>query len=252
MNMVKKYQKGLSIVELMVALLLSSLLILGVTQIYLDNKRSHLFQKAQADNSDSARFALTFLDNELNKAGFRRRPDILFEEVFKSDNTNGFNAGSVASKITNGILIRYQAAHPGQTGCDGSEIDDIPDAPYVGIDAPILTAKLEFTDGQLKCEGETIVEGVADFKLLYAVGARSDAARSIDRYTETPQASEEIRGIKYDILLKSPNPNLAEASDNAIYSSWREQHYAEENPNPDNKHIYQVTSNTIIFRNATP
>lgn len=252
MNMIKNHQKGLSIIELMVALLLSSLLILGVTQIYIDNKRSYLFHKGQADNSDSARFALSFMDNELNRAGFRRRPDILFEEIFKADSTNGFLAGSVASKITNGILIRYQAAHPGQTSCDGSDITNIPDVPYVGIDAPILTAKLEFTGGQLQCQGEAVVEGVSDFKLLYAVGARSDASRSIDRYTDTPQAHEEIRGIKYDILFESPNSNIAETADNAVYSNWRKQHYAEENSTPEKKHIYQIASNTIIFRNATP
>lgn len=250
-TMNKRDQRGLSIIELMVALLLSSLLILGVTQIYLDNKRSHIFQQGQADNSDAARYSLAFLENELNKAGFRRRPDISFEEIFKADTNNGFPLRSIAAKIDNGIAIRYQAAHPEQTSCDGADIANIPDRPYVGIDAPVLIANIVFANGKLQCQGETIVEGIADYKLLYAVGERTDATRSIERYTNNPQPNEEIRGIKYDILFESPNPNASDAADNGIYQSWRKLHY-NDNAAPPKKNIYQIASNTIIFRNATP
>ncbi|MEN1592952.1 prepilin-type N-terminal cleavage/methylation domain-containing protein, partial [Pseudomonas aeruginosa] len=40
-----KMQKGLSMVELLVALAISSFLILGISQIYIDNKRNYLFQQ---------------------------------------------------------------------------------------------------------------------------------------------------------------------------------------------------------------
>lgn len=35
-------QTGLSMVELMITLLISSFLILGITQIYIDNKRNYI------------------------------------------------------------------------------------------------------------------------------------------------------------------------------------------------------------------
>lgn len=248
----KNKESGLSIIELMVALLLSSLLILGVTQIYIDNKRSYLFQQGQVDNSDAARFSAIFLENELNKAGFRRRPDIDIEEVFKADSSNGLQSGSVAAAITNGITYRYQASHPGLNSCDGAAIASIPSEPYVGISAPIKISKIQFADGALKCDGEIILEDVADFKLLYAVGARSDGGRVIKRYTSSPQATEEIRGIKYDILLASPSSNLTDIADNIVYSNWRKTHYDEDNATPPDRKIYQVASNTIIFRNITP
>ena len=40
-------QHGLSIIELMVALLISSFLIIGITQVYLDNRENTLFQQSQ-------------------------------------------------------------------------------------------------------------------------------------------------------------------------------------------------------------
>ncbi len=48
MNNRSRRQSGLSMIELLVALAISSFLILGITQIYLDNKRNYLFQQGQA------------------------------------------------------------------------------------------------------------------------------------------------------------------------------------------------------------
>ena len=36
-------QRGLSMIELLVALAISSFLILGITQVYIDNKRNYMF-----------------------------------------------------------------------------------------------------------------------------------------------------------------------------------------------------------------
>ena len=49
-------QAGLSLIELLIALAISSFLILGITQIYIDNKRSYNFQQSQAGNQENHRF----------------------------------------------------------------------------------------------------------------------------------------------------------------------------------------------------
>ena len=248
----KNKENGLSIIEIMVALLLSSLIILGVTQIYIDNKRSYLFQQSQIDNSDAARFAVIFLENELNKIGFRRRPDLGIEQVFNTDANDGLQSGQTAKAITDGIAYRYQASHPDLTSCDGKAINLIPSEPYVGINAAINVSRIVFEDGALKCDDETILDNIADFKLLYAVGARSDGGRTIKEFTENPQPSDEIRGVKYEILFASPSANLTDIKENVIYRDWRKRHHNEDNATPPDGRIYQVASNTIIFRNVTP
>ncbi len=47
MNNRSRRQSGLSMIELPVALAISSFLILGITQIYLDNKRNYRSSKAR-------------------------------------------------------------------------------------------------------------------------------------------------------------------------------------------------------------
>ena len=42
-------QNGLSMIELLISLAISSFLILGITQVYIDNKRNQVFQLAQSE-----------------------------------------------------------------------------------------------------------------------------------------------------------------------------------------------------------
>ena len=74
-RIIRTAQRGLSIIELMIALAISSLLILGVTQIYVDNKSNFFFQQGQSDNTENARYTLLILEEELRRVGYRIRPD---------------------------------------------------------------------------------------------------------------------------------------------------------------------------------
>ena len=76
-------QRGLSLVELMVALLLGSVLIIGVTQLFLDQKRHAQFQFGQLANQGNARFATHAIERLAARAGYRARPQAqIAEEAF--------------------------------------------------------------------------------------------------------------------------------------------------------------------------
>ncbi|GMG88579.1 PilW family protein [Biformimicrobium ophioploci] len=63
-------QRGLSIIELMVGLLLSSLLLLGVLQVFDGNSASSRMQNAYARLQESGRFASDFLSREARMADY--------------------------------------------------------------------------------------------------------------------------------------------------------------------------------------
>jgi len=139
-------QQGLSIVELMVALAISSFLILGITELYIHNKKTYLFQQSQEINQENGRFALALLSQELAKAGYRRRPDIAITRDFPADTgttTNGnalgcnFAAGAAVTGDATSLCIRYQARDPQETDCRGQVLSaqsttlaNNADAPY--------------------------------------------------------------------------------------------------------------------------
>ena len=63
-------QKGLSLVELLVALALSSALMAGIIDIYLENKRNYVQNEEYARLQENGRFALGLLKREVIMAGF--------------------------------------------------------------------------------------------------------------------------------------------------------------------------------------
>lgn len=63
-------QRGVSLVELMVALVIGLVLIAGVIQIYLGTKSGYRLQEAMSRVQENGRFALNFLNNDLRMAGY--------------------------------------------------------------------------------------------------------------------------------------------------------------------------------------
>lgn len=118
-----KRQQGLSIIELMIALAISSLLILGITQIFIDNKRNYVFQRSQVNLQENARYAELLLNEYLAKAGYRRAPDDHPEFAFPAAASNGdcqaFTSGSSITGTTDkkGMCIRYQPLLSGEPDC---------------------------------------------------------------------------------------------------------------------------------------
>lgn len=125
---ITKQQKGLSLIELMVTLAISSLLMIGITQLYLDNKRNHAFLYNQSSNLDNTRYFSLTLDAIINKAGYRRAAHQGLEGAFKPQAANSdcaaFASGAVftplASSPQTGFCIRYEPAFSGEYDCQGN------------------------------------------------------------------------------------------------------------------------------------
>lgn len=64
-------QSGLSLIELMVALTLSSLLMLGFMRMFMDSTRSNATDSALAQVQDSARIAMEMIKRDLRIAGYK-------------------------------------------------------------------------------------------------------------------------------------------------------------------------------------
>ena len=65
-----KKQIGISLVEIMVAMVISIFLLGGVIQVYIGNKTSYRFADASARIQENARFALDTMSSDLRMAGF--------------------------------------------------------------------------------------------------------------------------------------------------------------------------------------
>lgn len=64
-------QAGISLVEIMVALVAGLVLIAGVGEIYLNNKQTYRMQDAQSRLQENARYAIGLLSDDMRKVGFQ-------------------------------------------------------------------------------------------------------------------------------------------------------------------------------------
>lgn len=244
------FQRGLSLIELLIALAISSLLILGISQIYIDNKGSYLFQQGQSDNIENSRYTLLIFEEELQRTGYRSRPDDTFENIYRPYNQDGCVLASgevIKYTAANQLLcIRYQPNVPGVATCDGTTLATSDD-PYVHVEPAVV--RLQVQNGELLCNGQTIVGNLLDFRFEF--GVSTPDSREVEHYTLTPAAGEVIRAVRYSALLRSRSDNLANDTQNVVYSRWRNKWYDEENTAAPDRALYLTAESTVTLRNMT-
>lgn len=272
-------QHGLSMIELLVALAISSLLILGITQIYIDNKRSYMFQQSQAGNLDNSRFAVLMLDEILSKAGYRRAPDQTMEDAFPPNATTlsarceAFPAAAVVSKLKDanatGFCIRYQPAVADDDLCDGNTTSLTNELPfrYPAQNETIYLA-IEYTPhaseqgGSISCRSSKggnaeLLEGVADMQIEFASGFEMERRLKDNAYKNASswQPSDGIvRAIRYSVLTSSRNGQRD--GNSLVFSDWLDSTASDSSEERlearDNRNIYQAAIGSQALRNMMP
>lgn len=282
MNAVKQ-QAGLSMIELLIALAISSFLILGITQVYIDNKRNYLFQQTQAANLEGGRFAALILNDYLGRTGYRRAPSQLLETAFPQRSAEGdcqqFDTGSAITgldpSVGTGFCIRYQPLSSGELDCQGVASTAFTDDTAF-IEPPtesliVLAFKYEpgaganIQDGNLRCKSLNaanpqyveLVRGIADLRLDFGVGKSDLLEKEITQFVAqkdwTP-ATGAIRSVRYGLLLAG-RKSQRDSDDSKVLSDWlakapgAEKTRLETN---DDKRIYQVAGSTQTLRNLMP
>lgn len=276
-------QRGLSMVELLVALLISSFLILGITQVYIDNRRNYVFQQSQASNQENTRFAEYTLNTWLNKAGYRRTPDQPMDDAFPkvaaSPDCNEFLQGAAITGLKSatqaGLCIRYQPASATELDCQGNTIKTMgaaatkldkpfikPDRSEVVVMAIKFVPNAELNKGSLQCKNLSgtapafaeLVDGVADMHFEFAAGETYPLEKKLK--ANNPWANTAvgmIRAVRYSMLLAS-RTNQRD-SDSKIYTDWIATVSAANKArieSGDDRRVYQVASSTQTLRNMMP
>lgn len=275
-------QRGLSIIELMIALVISSFLILGIVQIYLDNKRSYVFQQGQGGNQENSRFAAMLIEKQVIKAGYRRLADNDFAGVFGSkaadayceDFAEGETVVKAKAKETGeyGVCVRYQTAFSGEHDCLGNEV------PIVNTDTfrknndfseeKIMVTRISYIPGKkaLYCAQNSddgkgwqtgeLVTNLADFKLEYGVEANKKTNRVVNAYRKASELKDTdiIRSLRVYVLAASDNNVRLGRDTPPVLDQWYE--IGDVNKTAisaaDKGQLYQLSRSSQTLRNLMP
>ncbi|MEE4380295.1 MAG: PilW family protein [Candidatus Competibacteraceae bacterium] len=218
---IRKRQRGLTLVEIMVALTLGLLLIAGLLQLFVGSRQTYRAQENLSRLQENGRYALEYVNRTLRLAGYRSRETIeegeIFEDKFEvSTNTDqrpiwGADDSTNPDPDPDTVHINFEGE---QNTLQGDVID------CLGRVAPIDLASrntLSLAGTDLQCTSiinavtstQTIVEGVEDFQVLY--GEDTNGNEVANRYVPEGDVGNmnNVVSVRVCLLLRTEDDNLA-------------------------------------------
>lgn len=112
----RRRQSGVTLVELMIALVLSMVVLLAVSSLFLANKRSYSTQDEGARMQEDARTLISILSRDLRQAGYR---DVTKGVSFNTPIVKGSNTASGAPGASDSFELRYFGSGSGTAAGQG-------------------------------------------------------------------------------------------------------------------------------------
>lgn len=242
LNMRFAKQQGLSLIELMIAMLLGLVLMTGVINIFLSSSQTYRLQDALFRVQETSRFALEIMKTDLRSSGFddflgtygvlknlNQRSVFGVEQGLPS--TPEIAANSVNGRVSDVMLV------------DGSETPAGLAVYYVAPDAA--------ANGQLALfrNNAAIAENVEGLNIQYGVDTDSD--RFPNRFadataiTAAEWSSGGIVAVKLDLLLAAGEPGLVSDPPAALPAPFN-------GVNISDGRLYRMFSTTVALRNKVP
>ncbi|MGE4348229.1 MAG: PilW family protein [Candidatus Berkiella sp.] len=248
---------GFSMLEIMVAITISLILLLGILQIFVSNKNTYRLQNNLAILQENGRFLHEYLRIVIRNTAFRSSVQnqhfAALEDIFGA--SGGFISGTRTG--TNGsdvLIVRFQGSGTGS----GVPDNTIRDCLNRGVDAFTiatntislnannqLTCRAQNANGTPTDDTQVILDDVENFQVLYGEDLNND--KTPDRFVSANYPSlnfNNVVAVKLAILLRSTEQNNPVA-DSKTYNLLGTLHTA-----GGDRFSRQTLSFTIMLRNA--
>lgn len=267
-----KYHKGLTLIELMIALVISVGLVLAITKVFIQSKKTYQVQHALSDVTSNASYANYVVEKLVRVTGYRKLPTNSpyadYEDLFPCGIIGGTNHDDIAlckayeagdngtNGLANDTMLIYFQADTDLKQCDNTAL------PANAIaNGHILFYQLTVLNNELRCltydvtdsapigSQVTLLDNVVSFQVLYGLG---NDDKQIERYVPisfpslaTSEDRNQIMSIRVGLLLQSSQKNIKRYSDPPesidILDTMRTY--------PSEDRMYVLINNTIQMRN---
>lgn len=269
------HQKGLSLIELMIALVLGSLLTIAATQLFLVGRQTDNLQTGIAAVQDNGRFAFDYVSRSLMEAGMGIDEPIV---PFALDGEGQFNSSK--AEIADGDkfdTVVYEVV--GGKDCLGNDLTGYKRF-YVNDDSDgkrLMCGSYEYSDTDADGnpahiwtpdDSGTLIDNVESFQVLYGLdfdSADSAGYGAADVYTNATQLkqlkSDVIKGdvrivsVRFSVLLASDekvtlDPELAPEAIDVLDQRYIQGDVTEGNTiNFRDGRLYRTYGSTVAIRN---
>ena len=249
-------QCGFSLVEVMVALVISLFLIAGVIQLFIGSKQAYRFHEALSRIQENGRFALQAMTRDILMAGFQFPTPLPPSPAPPSPNNAVESTG-------NNITVRWSdpgAAPPQCTAVGGICTRSYSIAPSTSGIAGATSLFLQSDGGA----NQELVEGVEAMQILYGVCIDTDADNNIDTVSPPYRTAAQVAAggaiggvagavdwgnvcsVRIDLRLVSLEDNIVIATQTLVFPADTGNPFT---PNPADRRLRQGFSTTVLIRN---
>ena len=236
----QRRQQGVTLVELMVALVISLIVLAGVGNIFIAGKRAYLAQEGLSRVQENGRFALAILSRDINLGGYHAPGQAAPVAIQATD-----GVGTASDSIT----ISYNAPPGGTTSCANglrvAEGDVITNAYSIENNAQGVPA-LFCNDGN--SSSLELIEGIENMQLLY--GVDTDADRYANQYMTANNVSAfaNVVSIRLSLLTRGSRDSGATLNKTYLLLGKTLGPYVDANGNIDGI-PRRIFTTTILIRN---
>lgn len=195
-------QRGFSLLELVVALAISSLLSVTTLEILRQQKSGYLFQQSYAELQENARLAEFLLDYAISHAAYQSKPNT---SAHHTPATGVMDTGNKPKRYDSHELTLRLQANDEVKGCLGERIAQDSELTFFINARRALSCRRSTASHTLT---QPLVEHVERFKIQYGISAPGEPAPT--RYITPPAdlTGLVVHSIRFQLLLRSRRPVL--------------------------------------------
>lgn len=228
-------QRGFSLVELMVSLVLGSIIVLAAVQLFSTNQRTFQLQQAVSDVQETGRFTLEYLARDLRKVALEDASGNESAGVITTNKPPEGGYGTPPQRSEDDANLpgendRLSFEFFGELDCEG----DNAGATTLIVNTYEVRTNADGVD-ELICEGSVdpatngaaLISGVDSFQVLYGVDRSVDGAQPRDdgvafsgEYLRADEvaAGDFITSVRVAMLVQTQQDNLPDLAPNQSFT----------------------------------
>jgi len=239
----KSKQIGLSLIEIMIALLIGAFLLGGILQIFIGSKQTYRMQQALSRLQENGRFAMSFLAKDIRMAGYWGclSPSSPNNDIAGTDNNTAAGIDNGTDTITlKGAFVLTP------TGTCGTPV--VTSAAYYTDPSSMIYYKINASVLQQDTNNlhNGLVEGIENMQILYGVDTSSDGTPNyyVPANNVTNPNWPNVVSIRISLLAVTLDDNLTTQPQPYTYNGAT--------TTPTDRKIRRVFTSTIALRNRLP
>lgn len=214
-----KHQQGMTLIEIMIALLIGAFLLGGVLQIFINSKQTYRMQEGLSRMQENGRFAMEFLSRDIRMAGFwgchsAPSPDI----DIAGTNNNAANGDNIDNG-TDTITIKGAFSLSPTNTC--SDAANSANSCGVGVNCytdASSTITYKVNNSVLQKDTDGVVEGIEDMQILYGEDTDPSPDGTPNYYVpaNTVVDMSKVVSVRINLTARTLENNLTSTGDGRL------------------------------------